>query len=264
MQSVRCAIAVLLVGCGAGRQERAEPRPPAARQAAIEGDADDPDTPCDALAQAYCEALTLRCDRVRAVIVAAAIEGSRCEAIASELAELRSGSGPDVHAAAAAESLQRLLAGSSLTPHEVDAILAGEGSGAEAAEAEVLACPAGTVAKGEAGDRMWCEGSDGLPHGPFTAWNGRGEIVQRGTYDRGRLVDPGYVVPESRDIQSDAFACPHGTAARTRVDGPERARWCERPNGTWHGPALVWRDGLVTRFAVWDEGRETRAFAVAP
>jgi hypothetical protein len=239
--------------------------PPLAHGSTSPGPADDP-TPCDHLAQQYCEALPLPCARVRALLAAAAVDASQCAAVEGELAALRTGAGPEAHAAAAAESLQRLLDASALDRGRIDELLAGDETSADGpAEDAELACPPGTARSGDpppAGNRVWCEASDGLPHGPFAAWNRRGELVQQGTYDRGRLVDPGFIVPESRDVPADAFACPHGTTTRTRVDGPERASWCERPGGTWHGPALVWRDGLVTRFALYEDGRETRSFAV--
>lgn len=232
--------------------------PPADTSVAV---VDDP-VPCDDLAQRYCEALALPCAGVRALLVAAATEPSRCAAVDRELASLQRGAGPDAYAAATAESLQRLLDDAALDASHIDEILGGTDEHQRAKEPVEIACPTDTTSK-QRRRRAWCEGADGLPHGPFAAWNARGELVQQGRYDRGRVIDPGFIVPESRDVPWDAFACPEGTSTRSRVDGQERSKWCEREGGTLHGPMLVWRDGLVTRFTIYEDGRETRSFSLA-
>jgi hypothetical protein len=250
-------VLLAVVACVRARSGSEPPRADAPAVAVV----DDP-VPCDDLAQRYCEALALPCAGVRALLVAAATEASRCAAVDRELASLQRGAGPDAYAAATAESLQRLLDEASLEATQIDEILGGTDEPQDAKAPVEIACPTDTTAK-QRRRRAWCEGADGLPHGPFAVWNARGEVVQQGRYDRGRVIDPGFIVPESRDVPWEAFACPDGTSTRSRVDGGERSKWCEREGGTLHGPALVWRDGLVTRFAIYDEGRETRSFSVA-
>jgi hypothetical protein len=250
-------VLLAVVACVRAGSESASPRADTTAAAVV-----DQPVPCDDLAQRYCEALALPCANVRGLLVAAATEASRCAAVDRELAALERGAGPDAYAAATAESLQRLLDEASLDAGQVDEILGGTDEPPTAKESLEIACPTETTRK-QRRRRAWCEGDDGLPHGPFLVWNARGEIVQHGRYDRGRVIDPGFIVPESRDVPWDAFACPDGTSTRSRVDGDERSKWCERPGGTLHGPMLVWRDGLVTRFTIYDDGRETRSFSLA-
>jgi hypothetical protein len=124
----------------------------------------------------------------------------------------------------------------------------------EAEDAPIpLRCPAGTTTLGGSPPeyfRLWCERSDGLPHGPLHAWYDGGQPEVVGSYEGGAPHGPWQSWYESGARRSKGrwdHGRPIGVWILWHANGQESVRiehdGNEATYRSWHADGSPWREG---------------------